>query len=130
VRQGNQNADRVQQRARDLERHASGGDSVQTMTRERDRIREQIQDMEKAHQRWRDGLGEQDRLKLRDQLRDMDQQRDRLRTHVADLDTALAAPSPDRNRIQELAREISRETNTWRTTWRTAAQEPPPTTGR
>lgn len=130
VRQGNQNADRVQQRARDLERHASGGNSLQTMTRDRDRIREQIQEMEKAQQRWRDGLGEQDRLKLRDQLRDMDQQHDRLRTHLADLDTALAAPSPDRNRIQELARAISRETNTWRTTWRTAAQDTPPTAGR
>lgn len=130
VRQGSQNADRVRQRARDLERHASGGDSVDTMRRDRDRIREQMQDMEKAHQRWRDGLGEQDRLKLRDQLRDMDQQRDRLRTHLADLDTALAAPSPDRSRIQVAARDISRETDSWRTAWRTAAQEMPPTTAR
>ena len=133
VRQGDQTADRVQQRARDLERHASGGESVQTMARDRDRIREQIQDMENAHQRWRAGLGEQDRLKLRDQLRDMDQQRDRLRMHLGDLDTALAAPSPDRSRIQELARQISRETHTWRMTWRTAAgetRETPATTAR
>ncbi len=119
----------MQQRARDLERHAAAGDSVKTMTRDRDRIREQIQEMDKACERWRDGLGEQDRLRLRDQLRDMDRERDRLRTHLADLDTALAAASPDRNRIQEVAREIARQTNTWRTMWRTAAEGTPPTPG-
>jgi hypothetical protein len=99
------------------------------MTRDRDRIREQIQEMDKACERWRDGLGEQDRLRLRDQLRDMDRERDRLRTHLADLDTALALGSPDRNRIQEVAREIARQTNTWRTVWRTAAEGTPQTPG-
>ena len=122
VRAGVETAGRVQQRARDLEKHAAGGGSLKTLMRDRDRIREQIHDLEQAHDRWKSGLGEQDRLRLQDPLKEMDQQRDRLRIHLRDLNTALAAPTPDRSRIQELARQIVRETDNWRTAWRMAAQ--------
>lgn len=123
VRAGDESARRIQDRARDLERHAAGNSSVQTMTRDRDRIREQVEAMEKAHNQWRDGLAEQDRTRLREQLAQMDQQRDRLRTHLRDLDGALGVPTPDRERIRELAREISRETASLRTRWETAARQ-------
>lgn len=123
VRTGIQSAQRIQDRARELERHAAGDSSVQTMTRDRDRIREQVEAMEKAENRWRDGLAEQDRTKLREPLAQMEQQRDRLRTHLRDLDGALGVPNPDRDRIRELAREISRETASLRDRWHTAAQQ-------
>lgn len=118
IRAGVESAQRVQDRARDLEKHASGGGSLKTMLRDRDRLRTRLREMEQAHDRWRNGLAEPDRLRLQDQLREMDQQRDRLRTHLRDLDIALAAPALDRARIQELARQIAREAENWRTTWR------------
>jgi predicted nuclease with TOPRIM domain len=123
VRAGIESARRIQDRARDLERHAAADSSVQTMNRDRNRIREQIEGMEKAQNRWRDGLAEQDRTRLREQLAQMEQQRDRLRTHLRDLDGALGMPNPDRDRIRELARDISRDTESLRTKWHAAAQE-------
>ena len=122
VRAGDRSAERIQDRARELERHAAGGSSLQTMTRDRDRIREQIESMEKAQNQWRDSLGEQDRTRLRDQLADMERQRDRLRTYLRDLDGALGVPQPDRDRIRDLARQVSRETESLRKTWRDAAR--------
>lgn len=126
VRAGSETARRIQDRARDLERHAAGGSSLQTMTRDRDRIRQQAEEMDKAHTRWRDGLGDGDRTRLRDQLEQMDQQRDRLRTHLRDLDGALASANVDRARVRDLARDISRDTAAFRTQWVLAAQNKSP----
>ena len=120
VRAASESARKIQDRARDLERHAAGNSSVQTMSRDRDRIREQVEAMEKAHTKWRDGLTEQDRTRLREQLAQMEQQRERLRSHLRELGGVLAAPNPDRERIRELARQISRETVNLRTQWHDA----------
>lgn len=114
-----QAATRVRDQARVMAQAAKGGGANNPeFLRQHEQLRQQIQAMQREHERFVDGLNAAQRDSLGKRIQDMDKIRDRLQDRLRLLDGELAEPELDRKRIREHASEIEKAMNDWQKQYR------------
>lgn len=74
--------------------------------------------MQQEHDRFMNGLSDEQRAGMQGRTRSMDQARDRLNNRVQQLDDELAKPEPDRKRMREHATEVEKAMKEWQKQYR------------
>ena len=81
---------------------------------ERDRLHNSKQLMQQEHNRFMQGLTEDQKAQLQERISNMIQEQNRLNQNFDEMSNEFKNSSPDRNRIAEQAKEIERAMNNWR----------------
>jgi len=74
--------------------------------------------MQQEHDRFMNGLSDEQRAGMQDRIRSMDRSRDRLNNRLQQLDGELAKAEPDRKRIREHATELDKAMKEWQKQYR------------
>ena len=109
-----QTADRARDRARDLAQAAKAqGFGAEQANQERDRLRDEVGQMLRQHDRLMTSMSEDQRLSLRNRTRDMEQAGDRVRQKLQELDRECARDTADPERIARRAETLDKEMKGW-----------------
>jgi uncharacterized protein (DUF3084 family) len=79
--------------------------------------------MQQEHDRFMQGLSEEQRAALRDRIRKMDQARDRIHTQSPQMDQEMSQANPDAQRIATQAREMEKVVKEWQKQYRSLGSE-------
>ena len=113
-RTSTQAADRVRTQARDMAKAAKGGGvNNEEFRQQHAQLRNEIQTMQQEHDRFAQGLSEEQRAAVQDRLRKMDQARDRVRTQSQQMDQEMSQANPDTQRMAAQAREMEKAMKEW-----------------
>lgn len=114
IRDCRNTAERMQVRIREMTNLASG-QTLQAPKLERTRLtlHNEFQQLEKNQSQFSAGLNSQDRDRLRNQLQDMDRSRDRMRTCIQNMESELAQPNPDLPQLRRNIREMEQTMKRW-----------------
>jgi hypothetical protein len=74
--------------------------------------------MQQEHDRFMQGLSDEQRAVLQDRIRKMDQARDRIHMQSQEMVQEMSQASPDRQRIATQAREMERAIKDWQKQYR------------
>jgi len=119
-----QSAVRVRTQARDMAKAAKGGGvNNEQFRQEHAQLRNEIQTMQQEHDRFAQGLSEDQRASLQDRIRKMDQARDRVHTQSQQMDQEMTQANPDAKRIATQAREMEKAMKEWQKQYRGLGSE-------
>jgi DNA repair exonuclease SbcCD ATPase subunit len=113
-----QSADRVRTQACDMAQAAKGGVNNEKFRQQHAQLRSEVQTMQQEHDRFMQGLSEEQRAALHDRIRKMDRVRDRVNTRLQEMDQELSQANPDTKRVARRAREVEKATNEWQKQYR------------
>lgn len=123
-RTSTQAADRVRTQARDMAKAAKGGGVKNEEFRQQHaQLRNDIQTMQQDHDRFAQGLSEEQRAAVQDRIRRMDQARDRLHTQSQQMDQEMSRANPDAQHIATQAREMEKAMKEWQKQYRSLGSE-------
>jgi len=123
-RTSTQAADRVRTQARDMAKAAKGGGvNNEEFRQQHTQLRNEIQTMQQEHDRFAQGLSEDQRASLQDRIRRMDQARDRVHTQSQQMDQEMTQANPDGKRVATQAREMEKAMNEWQKQYRNVASD-------
>lgn len=123
-RTSTQAADRVRTQARDMAKAAkSGGANNEQFRQQHAQLRNDIQTMQQEHDRFAQGLSEEQRVAVQDRIRRMDQARDRIHTQSQQMDQEMSQANPDAQRIATRAREMEKAMKEWQKQYRSLGSE-------
>ena len=123
-RTSTQAADRVRTQARDMAKAAKGGGvNNEEFRQQHAQLRNDIQTMQQEHDRFAQGLSEEQRAAVQDRIRRMDQARDRLHTQSQQMDQEMSQANPDAQHIATQAREMEKAMKEWQKQYRSLGSE-------
>lgn len=117
-------ADGARKEARTMARTSAKNFNAEQAREQRNRLREQVQTMERQHQQAMSGLDATQTQEVQEQVRNMSAYREQLRVRFEAMDRELAATAPDPARVREEARQVERIMSQWRDQYRTIAGDP------
>jgi len=123
-RTSTQASDRVRTQARDMAKAAKGGGVNNEQFRQQHaQLRNEIQTMQQEHDRFAQGLSDEQRAAVQDRIRRMDQARDRVHTQSQQMDQEMSQANPDAQRIATQAREMGKAMKDWQKQYRGMGSE-------
>jgi TRAP-type C4-dicarboxylate transport system substrate-binding protein len=79
--------------------------------------------MQQEHDRFAQGLSEEQRAALQDRIRKMDQARDRVHTQSQQMDQEMSQANPNAQRVATQAREMEKAVKEWQKQYRSLGSE-------
>jgi chromosome segregation ATPase len=86
-------------------------------------LRNEIETLQQEHDRFMQGLSEEQRAALQERIRKMDQACDRIHTQSQQTDQEMSQANPEAQRIGAQAREMEKVANDWRKQYRSLGSE-------
>jgi uncharacterized protein (DUF3084 family) len=79
--------------------------------------------MQQEHDRFAQGLSEEQRAAVQDRIRKMDQARDRVHTQSQQMDQEMSQANPNAQRVATQAREMEKAVKEWQKQYRSLGSE-------
>lgn len=112
-------AERVRTQAREMAQAARGGGfNKQEFRQQHQQLQNAIQNMQEEHNRFVQGLTEEQKGDMQERIRKMEQSRERVREHLQQMDQELEQDNPNRKHIAEHAREMEKAVKEWQKQYR------------
>lgn len=123
LRTCDQSADRLRQRARDMAKTASRTRFDANQARQQgQRLREQLQVMDREHERLMNGLSDDQKAAMQERIRQMTETRERVHSRIRELDQELNGQL-NRERVADCARRTEQATKEWQEHFRHMKRE-------
>jgi chromosome segregation ATPase len=120
-------ADRTRTQARDMQKLAKSGKfNQQTAMQQRDRLQGELRNMDQNHERLMQGFSPEQRVSAQERIRAMEQARERANTRLREMNRELAQANPDRNHLQQQARDMEESMQRWRNQYQQMASDMQP----
>ena len=118
-----QSTERTRAQARDMARTGASAFNVDQARQGRDHLREQIQNLQREHERLMVSLGAEQRNAVEARTRNLQQIQERLNVRLRQMDQELAKSAPDAKGVSRQAQLIEREIKNWQNQHRRMGDE-------
>lgn len=118
-------ADGIRKQARKMSQASGKKFNAEEANQQHSQIRNQLQAMEKEHERLMNGLDAGQQQAWQEQIRNMNRYREQLKVQQQQMEAELQN-NPDPRRVAEQAKEMERTMNNWRNQYRVLSSEAAP----